>query len=170
MAVRLRVFGSCPSSSRINGRALFLTPDDWLERLTVATGADGVATLPYLPATVDPLRVRRDRPRHRPARLPASRSSRQRSVHPETRAAGAIGRFRLQRLGPAGGERPGRGLGGEHVLRARRIRTRSPKPRGLPSLDSLRFGADPHRGRWLVPDASSAHDRLVLPDRHPSRG
>ena len=43
-----------PLLSSINGRALFLTPDAWLERLTVATGADGVATLPYLPATADP--------------------------------------------------------------------------------------------------------------------
>ncbi len=39
-------------------RSPFLTPDDWLERLTVATGADGVATLAYLPATIDPHRVR----------------------------------------------------------------------------------------------------------------
>ena len=29
------------------------TPDEWLERLTVATGADGVATIPYLPARID---------------------------------------------------------------------------------------------------------------------
>ncbi len=41
-----------------DGRGLYLTPDDWLERLTVATGPDGVATLPYLPRTVDPLRLR----------------------------------------------------------------------------------------------------------------
>jgi hypothetical protein len=42
----------------VNGRGVFLTPDDWLERLTVATGPDGLATLSYLPGTVDPLRVR----------------------------------------------------------------------------------------------------------------
>jgi hypothetical protein len=42
----------------LNGRAQFLTPDDWLERLTVATGPDGAATLPYLPEKVDPLRLR----------------------------------------------------------------------------------------------------------------
>ncbi len=42
----------------MDGRALYLTPDDWLERLTVATGPDGVATLPYLPAMIDPRRLR----------------------------------------------------------------------------------------------------------------
>ena len=47
-----------PVLSAINGRALFFTPDDWLDRFTVATGADGLATLPYLPATVDPLLLR----------------------------------------------------------------------------------------------------------------
>ena len=41
-----------------DGRAMFHTPDDRLERLTIASGADGVATLPYFPATIDPLTVR----------------------------------------------------------------------------------------------------------------
>ena len=41
-----------------DGRAVFQTPDDRLERLTIASGADGVATLPYFPATIDPLTVR----------------------------------------------------------------------------------------------------------------
>jgi hypothetical protein len=40
------------------GPASFRTPDDRLERMTVVTGADGVAALPYLPATIDPLTVR----------------------------------------------------------------------------------------------------------------
>jgi len=40
------------------GADTFTTPDDRLERMTVVTGADGVATLPYLPATIDPLTVR----------------------------------------------------------------------------------------------------------------
>jgi hypothetical protein len=39
-------------------RAVFQTPDDRLKHLTVASGADGVATLPYFPATIDPLAVR----------------------------------------------------------------------------------------------------------------
>jgi protocatechuate 3,4-dioxygenase beta subunit len=47
-----------PLLCSMNGRALYLTPDDWLERLTVATGPDGVATLPDLPANVDPRRLR----------------------------------------------------------------------------------------------------------------
>ncbi len=47
-----------PLNHAINGRALYLTPDDWLERLTVATGADGVAKLPYLPLRIDPHTVR----------------------------------------------------------------------------------------------------------------
>ena len=47
-----------PVLSRVNGRGVFFTPDAWLERLTVATGADGVATFPFLPATVEPQRVR----------------------------------------------------------------------------------------------------------------
>ena len=41
-----------------DGRAVFQTPDDRLERLTIASGADGVATLPYFPARIDPLTVR----------------------------------------------------------------------------------------------------------------
>jgi len=41
-----------------DGRAAFQTPDDRLERLTIASGADGVATLPYFPTTIDPLTVR----------------------------------------------------------------------------------------------------------------
>jgi hypothetical protein len=46
-----------PRLFAMNGRAQFLTPDDWQERLTVATGLDGVATFPYVPANVDPLRL-----------------------------------------------------------------------------------------------------------------
>ncbi len=85
----------------------------------------------------------RDRPRHRPARLPASRSSRQQSGHPETRAAGALGRFRLQRLGPAGGERPGRGLGGEPVLPPSNP-DGNPRPGGSPvSFTSIRGRSAP---------------------------
>jgi Carboxypeptidase regulatory-like domain len=47
-----------PVDSGSNGRGMFVTPDDWRERLTVATGADGVATLSYFSATVDPMDVR----------------------------------------------------------------------------------------------------------------
>ena len=62
-------------------------------------------------------------------------------------AAGAIGRFRLQRLGPAGGERPGRGLGGESVYRPS-VPDGNPRPVGGPTslihFDSgpIRTGAD----------------------------
>ncbi len=52
------MFGWRPCSAGWTAGRLYLIPDDWLERLTVATGPDGVATLPYLPATVDPLRLR----------------------------------------------------------------------------------------------------------------
>lgn len=41
-----------------DGRAQFLTPDDWLERLTVETGPDGVAALSYIPEKADPCRLR----------------------------------------------------------------------------------------------------------------
>lgn len=41
-----------------DGRAQFLTPDDWLERLTVTTAPDGVAALPYIPQRADPCRLR----------------------------------------------------------------------------------------------------------------
>ncbi len=54
----------------INDRAMFLTPDDWLDRLTVATGTDGVATIPYLPATIDPLLLRVTAPGFVPHKLP----------------------------------------------------------------------------------------------------
>jgi len=46
-----------PVDYAFNGRAVFQTPDDRLERLTIASGADGVATLPYFPETIDPLTV-----------------------------------------------------------------------------------------------------------------
>ena len=46
-----------PVHYRGDGRLCF-TPDDWLEQLTVATGADGVATLSYLPARIDQVQVR----------------------------------------------------------------------------------------------------------------
>jgi hypothetical protein len=47
-----------PVTYALNDVPRFSTPDARLERLTVATGTDGVATLPYLPATIDPLTVR----------------------------------------------------------------------------------------------------------------
>ena len=47
-----------PVAYALNDFPRFSTPDDRLERLTVATGTDGVATLAYLPATIDPLTVR----------------------------------------------------------------------------------------------------------------
>jgi hypothetical protein len=47
-----------PVSYALNDVPRFSTPDDRLERLTVATGTDGVATLPYLPSTIDPLTIR----------------------------------------------------------------------------------------------------------------
>ena len=47
-----------PVVSGSNGRDMFVTPNDWLERLTVTTGADGVATFSYFSATVDPMQVR----------------------------------------------------------------------------------------------------------------
>ena len=59
-----------PVSYAINGRAMFFTPDDWVERLTVASGADGVAALPYLPATIDPLTVQVTAPGFAPHNLP----------------------------------------------------------------------------------------------------
>ncbi len=42
--------------------ASFQTPDDWLERLTVVTAADGTAALTCLPVTIDPLSVRASAP------------------------------------------------------------------------------------------------------------
>ena len=72
---------------------MFQTPDDRLERLTISSGGDGVATVPYFPSGIDPITVRvtapgiarhdlplLDRPAHdqitlklgRPARLAGS--------------------------------------------------------------------------------------------------
>ena len=82
-------------------KSLFQTPDDRLERLTIASGADGVATLPYFPLTFDLLTVRVTAPGIAAHNLPLP-SWRPRSDHPETRAAGAPGRFRLQRFRRAG--------------------------------------------------------------------
>ncbi len=48
----------------------FYTPDDWLERLTVVTAADGTATLMCLPVTIDPLAVRASAPGIAPHSLP----------------------------------------------------------------------------------------------------
>ena len=42
----------------INGRASFITPDDCLEQMTVATGALCGHPVAYLPAAFDPLNVR----------------------------------------------------------------------------------------------------------------
>ena len=58
MTVRSRVFELRPSSMQFDGRSMFQTPDDRLERLTITSGADGVATFPYFPTTIDPLTVR----------------------------------------------------------------------------------------------------------------
>jgi hypothetical protein len=40
------------------GPRTYQTPDDRLERLTITSGADGVATLPYFPTMLDPFTVR----------------------------------------------------------------------------------------------------------------
>ena len=103
---------------------MFVTPDDWLERLTVTTGADGVATLSYFSATIDPMDVRVIAPGIIPHIFPLpNRPGSDRftlKVGRPARLAGSV----YQRLGPADGERPGRGLGGEHGLHGGRIRTR----------------------------------------------
>ena len=154
----------------INGRACSSLPTTWLERLTVATGADGVATLPYLPATVDPLRVRVTAPGIVPHDFPLpDRPGSDRFTLKLGRPARLAGSVSNDSGQPAANV-PVEVWVENMYYRAVRIRTRLQKPRGLPSLDSIRFGADPHPGRWLVPDASSAHDRLVIPDHHPSRG
>ncbi len=49
---------------------LFQTPDDRLERLTVSSGADGVATLHYFPSGIDPVTVRVTAPGIAPHDLP----------------------------------------------------------------------------------------------------
>ncbi len=54
----------------INDRSVYWTPDDQIERLMVVTGADGVATLPYLPAAIDPLNLRVTAPGIVPHDLP----------------------------------------------------------------------------------------------------
>jgi hypothetical protein len=51
----------------------FQTPDDWLERLTIVTGADGLATLTCLPVTIDPITVRVSAPGIVPHDLPLPR-------------------------------------------------------------------------------------------------
>jgi hypothetical protein len=51
-------------------RVLFGTPDDRLERLTVTTGADGVAALTSLPASIDPFTVRATAAGLAPHKLP----------------------------------------------------------------------------------------------------
>ena len=49
---------------------LCATPDDRWERMTVVTGPDGLATLPYLPARLEPLTVRVAAPGIAPHKLP----------------------------------------------------------------------------------------------------
>ena len=51
----------------------FDIPDDWLERLTVVTTADGTATIMCLPVTIDPLSVRAIAPGIAPHSLPLPR-------------------------------------------------------------------------------------------------
>jgi hypothetical protein len=54
------------------GRDLFQTPDDRLERLTITSGADGVAKLPFFPATIEPIMVRVTAPGIVPHNLPVA--------------------------------------------------------------------------------------------------
>ena len=70
MTVRLRVFVLRPSSTQSTDWTGSPLPTIGWSALTVATGADGVATLPYLPATIDPLTVRVTAPGIVPHDLP----------------------------------------------------------------------------------------------------
>ena len=61
--------------------ATYRTPDDRLERLTIVSGADGVAVLPYLPERLDPLTVRVSGPGIAPHTIPVTdRSGRDRII------------------------------------------------------------------------------------------
>ena len=70
MTVRLQVFVLCPFSARSTARRLFQTPDDRLERLTISSAGDGVATLPYFPSGIDPVTLRVTAPGIAPHDLP----------------------------------------------------------------------------------------------------
>ncbi len=47
-----------PVLCALDRTGLFQTPDDWLERLTISSAGDGVATLPYFPWGIDPVTLR----------------------------------------------------------------------------------------------------------------
>ena len=70
MTVRLWVSSLLPSSPESTAEACSSLPTIGWSDLTVVTGTDGVATLPYLPATVDPLTVRVTAPGIVPHTLP----------------------------------------------------------------------------------------------------
>ncbi len=129
----------------MDGRALYLTPDDWLERLTVATGPDGVATLPYLPATIDPLRLRVTAPGIVPHDFPLP------DRPGSDRFALELGRpARLAGSVTNASGQPAANVPVEVWVENCTTRTvesgRETEADGLPQSRSLRFGADPHRG------------------------
>ena len=70
MTVQLQVFVLCPFSARFDRARLFQTPDDRLERLTISSAGDGVATLPYFPSGIDPVTLRVTAPGIAPHDLP----------------------------------------------------------------------------------------------------
>ncbi len=59
-----------PVAISVSQGILFQTPDDRVDRLTVVTGSDGVATLECLPASIDPRTVRVSVPGMAPHDLP----------------------------------------------------------------------------------------------------
>ena len=59
-----------PALCALDDTVLFQMPDDRLERLTILTGADGVATLAYFPSGIDPMTVRVTAPGIAPHDLP----------------------------------------------------------------------------------------------------
>ena len=71
----------------------FQIPDDWLERLTVVTAADGTAALMCLSVTIDLRTVRVERSRNRPSLSADSPTAWQRSLHREAGPSGAYRRL-----------------------------------------------------------------------------
>jgi hypothetical protein len=157
-----------PLLCAMDGRGLFLTPDDWLERLTVATGPDGVAALPYLSANVDPLRLRATAPGLVPHDFPLpDRPGSDRFTLELGRPARLAGS-----VSDASG-RPAANVPVEVWVEELYYRTveseRESQAGGPAQSPPFRFGPDPNRSRWLIPHATAAHDRPVLPGHRPSR-
>ena len=153
-------------------RDSFFTPDDRVSQLAVATGADGVATVPYLPATVELTWVRVDAPGIVPHAFPLP--SRPGTDHftlklgRPARLAGSVFNDSGQPAASVPVE-----VRVENLYYLPRDPDENPKPAGLPSLihfDSgpVRTGAD---GSFLTPPqlmTGRSYTIIIRPEGDPT--